>query len=261
MPARDDDGDGGRERPPAPLFPPAVRDLSEWVLRRMTPINVLLHVALIAPLQFRVMPFFINAVADAQRAAVASGAAPSPPAGPLLPDFRLFGLSSETLDQTLAAFGPHGREAYGRLLRVDLLYALGYGLFFGDVQGIVANLAGVRRGPWRALHLLPWIAASFDVLEDLFLAACLHCFDARTGRVEPEIYRALVSLLASAAIQLKWASLAVAGVALTLTLMRGIVRLGLFLGSYVCGKRGGGGRRRGRRGASAAASGRRGHDD
>jgi hypothetical protein len=264
--ARDGDSrDGGDRRSANEANDPLARvfAFSEWVLRNMmTPKHVLLHAAIIAPLQFRVVPKFIDAVALAQRAAAASGAAPAPPPGPLLPDFRFLGVSADALDATFAAYGPQGREAYANLLRVDVLYAAAYALFFGDVQGVAANLAGVRRGPWRAAHLLPWAAASLDVAEDVFLGAALHGFDAKAGRVAPGLYRELVSLLASAAIQAKWLGLAVCLVVLALTLMRGIVRLGLFLGHYVCGRKrhggGGGGGGPRRRGPGGGGGGRRG---
>lgn len=252
--------------PLAPVFA-----FSEWVLRNMmTPKHVLLHAAIIAPLQFRIVPKFIDAVALAQRAAAASGAAPPPPPGPLLPDFRFLGISADALDATFAAYGPHGREAYANLLRVDVLYAAAYALFFGDVQGIAANLSGVRRGPWRAMHLLPWAAASLDVLEDVFLGAALHGYDAKAGRVAPGLYRELVSLLASAAIQAKWLALAVCLLVLTLTLMRGLLRLAHFVAHYVCGRKrhggagggGGGPRRRGPGGGGGRrGGGRRDRDD
>jgi len=254
----DGDGDGDGDAMP-PLFP--VYALSGWVRRRtMTPYWVAAHAALVAALHFRAMPHLIDRVAGAQRAALAHGTAPPMPAGPLLPDFRLFGFSAETLDRTFAAYGPAGRRAYADLLRADGFYIVGWALFFGDVQAIAAKLAGVRRNPWRALHLLPWVAAAFDALEDALLGAALCAFDPATGRVEPGAWRAAVSALASGACQLKWIALAAFLGALALTLGRGVVRLGLFLGGYVCGRRGGGGGPSGGRGRRGGGGrGRRSH--
>jgi hypothetical protein len=246
-PPRRSSGGGGDEAP--------VYRLSAWVIKNMmTPMMVLVHCAVIAPLHFRVMPHMIDRVSSAQRAASSppagaaallsfkrAAAAPPMPPGPLLPDFRLFGFSAETLDATFAAYGPVGRLAYRDYLTVDLPYAAAWALFFGDVLAIAAKLAGVRSNPWRSLHLLPWLAAAFDVVEDAFLGMALCAFDPATGRVEPGVVRGVVSFLASAACSTKWAVLAAFVVGLALTLGRLIIRLGLFLGSYVCGRRGGGG--------------------
>jgi hypothetical protein len=231
--AADSDADNDNE------WPERLYDFSDKVLRHMTPLVVILHTLFVAPMTFRVMPYFIDRVSDAQRSGQNP---PRPPRGPLLPDFAFFGLSADALDQTFASYGPEGRQAYSDLLSIDVLFAISYGLWFGDVMGIIARLAGVRRrGPWRAAHLLPWLATAFDLLENALLALSLRMFDPESGRVGGKrggLCPAVVSALASGAVQLKWAALALSAVALTLTLMRLLIRVAIFLGHYVCGKRG-----------------------
>ena len=78
------------------------KGLEPGSLKRMTQVNVLLHVALIAPLTFRVMPHFMDYVENAQLAAVANGSENPPPVGPYLPDISEFGQGYDELDDTFS---------------------------------------------------------------------------------------------------------------------------------------------------------------